>query len=209
MGWLFNMDPSFGKADLVRELTSPGYWGPCLQILKHSLVGNHLWCAAERTKEDGSRERFIALFLLRSGGPRGGWGYKVLTESMGPAAVDCPLSFFDLVPPLEGEEVPEYARDWREKVRAYHAEKAARRKRCAEAVPGLVVSFDGHDYKLIEPILSLRWSGEGKERRRTGSWIVRRISDGMRFKMSAAVLGAALAAPPSPPAPNTAGGGLG
>lgn len=199
MGWSFNVDPSFGKADLVRKLTSPGYWGPRFQILKHSLVGNNLWCAVERTKEDGSRERFISLFLLRSGRPGEGWGYKDLDERMGPAAVDCPLSFFDLVPPPEGEGVSEYVRDWREKVRAYHAEKAARRKRRAEAVPGLVVSFAGHDYKLIEPIRSHRWSGEGKERRRTGSWVVQRISDGMRFKMSAAVLGEALAAPSSAP----------
>ena len=76
----------------------------------HACAGNVLWMVIEnRTHHD----KFIACYLLRRSGT---WGYKDMTESMGPCYYTCPLKYLDMVPCPGG-----YATAWREKVRARHA----------------------------------------------------------------------------------------
>lgn len=113
MGWLYSR--SWNRQSLVHHLVTEEQT-ETRKTLAHSLRGNHLWIAQEYQRPEGEKVRFIALFLLRGGG-RDGWGYKGIQESMGPCEVDCPLSFFKLVPEPDGE----YAAAWRERVKAYHA----------------------------------------------------------------------------------------
>jgi hypothetical protein len=56
---------------------------------------------------------------MKNGGFDYGWGYKSMDESMGPAYYTCPLSYLDMVPMPDSP----YAREWREKVREYHAKQ--------------------------------------------------------------------------------------
>jgi hypothetical protein len=58
------------------------------------------------------RDTFIGCYLLADG--IGESGYKPMDESMGPFHFSCPLAYLDMV--------PETNREWREHVRAYHAQ---------------------------------------------------------------------------------------
>lgn len=180
MGWTFMNDPQIGKKELVAHLSSPTYWGSGFRILKQSLVGNNLWVAVERTYDDGTTKRFIALDLLKSGGRDCGWGYKDLQESMGPCEVNCPLVFFDLVPEPDGE----YGRAWREEVRAYHAKKKKAATLKGTLTAGEVLPYGGHEYRLDRPRLSRRGRAAG--------WMVTRVSDGRQFGMTSRQLSEAV-----------------
>jgi hypothetical protein len=46
-----------------------------------------------------------------------GWGYKDLDETVGPTAIDCPLSYLD----APHREPVGYAAEWRNRVRRFHA----------------------------------------------------------------------------------------
>jgi hypothetical protein len=94
-----------------------------------SVRGNVVWAVKEipdraDIPETYRRKRFIACFMLSGGGEPGlRWGFKDVDESMGPREVSCPLKFFAMVP----EPDSPVARQWRERVRAWHAAQTARR----------------------------------------------------------------------------------
>lgn len=116
MGYLSGWDSAKElKAHILRDDATPEY-----KAIAHATtnVGRNLWVVYE--KRDGSGARLLALYLLRS--YRGEWGYKSVSESMGPAETDCPLRFLDMVP-LDPKA--QYAGPWREKVKAHHAKASA------------------------------------------------------------------------------------
>jgi hypothetical protein len=102
----------------VSELTRDGENGDLVTIA-HALRGSTLWVVYEKPRADGLGERRIEAFVgIRKDSD--GYGYSHISESDGPVALSCPLSFFDLAPnPLDG-----IARKWRDRVRAVHAETA-------------------------------------------------------------------------------------
>lgn len=150
MGWSFSCVPGRLKdeiADRVRtqEQTDPQVLAKvskevgCDKItwetIAHCFRGavthsGRLWKVVKMTWwKDGKElksDKFLALDLMECRGKC--WGYKDLEESMGPYNVDCPLSYLDMVPDPGGN-----ATAWREKVRAYHAKRAAS-KSVAKAV---------------------------------------------------------------------------
>jgi len=68
-------------------------------------------------KETGETDRFIYLALIGNDGGYG-WGYKEMTEHMGPNYYNCPLSFLNECPPPPPEDDKDgMAADWREGVR--------------------------------------------------------------------------------------------
>lgn len=151
---------------------------PHAELIRSSVVGNHHWYVA-RLCADG--KTFIGLDLMSGG--QDGWGYKGLSECMGPGEYDCPLAFLDLAPP-DGE----WGLEWRAKVQAYHA---AKRTRSQQLKPGADVRYGGQLYTLIE--------SAGPHR----GWIVRR-ADGVRFRMGAAQLRDATFVDTPPPAAQAA-----
>lgn len=151
MGWLFSESwptASAMRDHLRKELRHSGY-----EIVKDALTsyGRHYYAAVKflgRPETDpscaglGKTGIFVAL-LDRD--PSSGWGYKDMSETMGPCEVDCPLSVLDAADPIDvvysdWPDTPEggraWARGWREKVRAYHAEKAASRATAKALKPG-------------------------------------------------------------------------
>lgn len=136
MGYLFTGNT---KQELIEELT-----GEDTQIVthKHALRGNHLW-AIQEAKQDN--HTFIIVFLLARDAE--GWGYKAVSESMGPTAVDCPLKFLKMVPCPDSS----YARDWRERVRAAATRKNQRKSMINEARVGdTVVLENGYNPASVE-----------------------------------------------------------
>jgi hypothetical protein len=116
MGWFYT--EGLTRAQLVHHLTEPwiGTDDKLHRVsLAHAAVGNTLYVVWE-VQETG--ERWISVNLMRNNGSYG-WGYKDMTESMGPTECSCPLKFLDMV----AEPNSEYAKNWRERVRAYHARR--------------------------------------------------------------------------------------
>ncbi len=114
MGWTFlhNMPD---KRQVI-EMCTRG--SKTLQCVMKAVHGNHLWTVWQ---DSVTKNKSIILFLL--GKNQGDWGYKDITEIMGPWEYDCPLSFLDAVP----EPNTRSAKEWREKVRKYHEQEISRR----------------------------------------------------------------------------------
>jgi|ETNvirnome_2_300_1030623.scaffolds.fasta_scaffold16669_3 hypothetical protein len=102
--------------DVHRHIEGNYSEGYKVLAVRKTSYGRHHWMVVE-TPEG---ERFIAFTLIR--GKSGDYAKKDMSESCGPSYYDCPLSLFDLVP----EPPNEWAKAWRENVRAHH--EAKRRK---------------------------------------------------------------------------------
>lgn len=121
MGWSTGFD---SRSEVVETVTKG--WENDMQTttcIKKFFSGNNLWMVFERVSKAAPTdvERFIVVALIRCWKVQGGgmdWGYKDVSEEMGPCEVSCPLSFLDMVKDPGG-----YATAWREKVRAAHAVK--------------------------------------------------------------------------------------
>lgn len=112
------------RADVIRELTAG--WtnaetGVVVKVLEKAAILNTLWTVEEMTAPGKPPERAIGCYLLSKHG--GDWGYKPMSEGVGPYYYDCPLRFLDAVP-VANEE-------WRHKVLAHHAELAIERVKLA------------------------------------------------------------------------------
>ena len=114
MGWLISTNPNFGRKEQVAELLDQFRQGRrnYPSLVDHSQKGNTLYALvhiptwrvngvkvwspvselAGLTFDLRGNYRVILVFLLQ--GPKrgegGGWGYKSMDESMGPAVKDCP-----------------------------------------------------------------------------------------------------------------------
>jgi len=113
MGWYFSPQ---SKVALIRELTAPCETERTrTTTLAHSLCDDVLWSVSEATPKDGNPQRYIRCDLLEY--RNGMWGYKPLQEAMQPYYYSCPLAYLDMA--------PEQSRAWRDKVRAWHAQRRA------------------------------------------------------------------------------------
>jgi len=100
------------KAAIIQECVTS------CRATAHTVKGNHLWAIGEGDKG----HRYVILFKLESGGSYG-WGYKPISEDMGPSYYDCPLEY---VKAVEDFEPIAYAAEWRAKVYARNGEDRAR-----------------------------------------------------------------------------------
>lgn len=139
MGWLFG---HYTRASLVEHLKN----GNGVKTLKNCFVGNNMWAVQEYTRtyneevittpsgdlsvKTEETVRFICLYMLR-GCPQVkhdpcNWGYKDVSEDMGPYQLSCPLSYIEMVEAWEKEhgiECVGHAKDWRESVREHLTKK--------------------------------------------------------------------------------------
>jgi hypothetical protein len=151
MGWTYGWSSASELRAHLNDIRSNGNVTVVMQ--RATAYGRHVWTLYE-TK---SGERFINLDLL-AGNARSEWGYKDMSEDMGPCYYDCPLELLEAAT----EPVNEYARAWREKVRAYHA---ARRQTFAN---GDRVRIGEQTFRVLGPYKR--------------SWRVERESDGHVYK---------------------------
>lgn len=111
MGWLFQCGAS--RADIIHCCTQPedndhARW----TTLAYCTKGNVLWTVYEVfNKQSSETKRFIGCILIARASE--GWGYKNMSESMGPCYYSCPLSYLDMAPEADS--------DWRQRVREHHA----------------------------------------------------------------------------------------
>jgi hypothetical protein len=106
MGWSFGWN---SKQELISYLLKP--WGDkeTYTPLAHSCAGNVLWYVTKhQNTETGESVNLILCALLKSSD---GWGYKGMSESVGPYQYTCPLKYLDMAPVADP--------DWRAKVVEY------------------------------------------------------------------------------------------
>lgn len=131
MGWYYGW---YTRSSLIEHLTkTTDSENFTFETLAKCFIGNNMWAVMQRTNKreispDKRVVKFIVLFLIRRGG-REEWGYKDVSEDMGPCEVNCPLKYLDMAP--EGALDSEYATEWRESVRAYWQAKAEGRAKAA------------------------------------------------------------------------------
>lgn len=167
MGWLFEYY-DIGRENFLKRLTDKSHFGENTTPLKSRVVGNHVWQAV---KHEPTGNVFIHLHLIAKD-RKGGWGYKDMSEDAGPYCYDCPLSLLTLC----SEPGNDYAKEWREKVRAYHAQRRALPK----PVPGMVVNAGIFTYQLLEKLAPRK------------GWRVKEVETGSMYRMSAKQLSRAL-----------------
>lgn len=169
MGWSFDTR-DIGRKAHIERLTSASHFSPDYEPLEHRVVGNNVW---QLVLHKPTGRKLICLDLIAKE-RNGGWGYKGLSEDMGPCEVNCPLSLLDKASPVtEG-----YAVGWREKVRAYHAKRANK----AKPVAGAELTYGDHQYRLVHPYAPRK------------GWVAMRLSDGRIFRMNARQISQALSA---------------
>lgn len=121
MGWTFNTAPGGFKKMIAECSQNHETDNRKVECLKKKFIGNiaykgNLWMLFQETdKETGEQKRYIVLCLMECRG--GCWGYKDISDSMGPCETNCPLSYVEACTPTESV----WANEWREKVRKFHA----------------------------------------------------------------------------------------
>ena len=100
MGWYYTHGAS--KAQIIAEIERDTRSST---IVERAVRGNHLWHVLKPANAEV--EPFIVLYLLSSS--KDGWGYKSMSEDMGPYYYTCPTTWFAKYPTSN-----ETARRWRE-----------------------------------------------------------------------------------------------
>jgi hypothetical protein len=142
MGWLFMRDMG-GHAAPRSYLDNQFTYvrdDHRLTVLASSMVGSTYYAACERVEANGAAQVFAVVCLtkhnLRSTDGHV-FGYKDMTEHMGPCESECPAAILDALTETDSE----YAADWRARCRA---NLAARRLERAKPTPkpGQTIIFD-------------------------------------------------------------------
>jgi hypothetical protein len=135
MGWTF--DPSMTRlrevlVDRTAQCTIKNMQSVAIgqtQCLKKKYVlytprTGTLWTVLEQSWFNGDPpKRWIGCDLIEWGGKKRGWGWKSMTEEVGPTDLTCPLVYLEMVPDPGG-----LATAWRSSVQAYaNATKTGKR----------------------------------------------------------------------------------
>ena len=93
-------------------------------MLGAARVANTVYMAIECTEKATGKSFVLAAIILISNTRKHGFGYKDMTETMGPCECACPDRIMRLLSPVADIPNPSYAAEWRARVAAHH--KAAR-----------------------------------------------------------------------------------
>lgn len=142
MGWLFMRDLG-GHASARSYLDNQFTYSRDdhrLTVLASSMVGSTYYAAAERIETAGVAQVFAIICLTKSSkGARDGctFGYKDMTEHMGPYESDCPAFILDRLTETEND----YATAWRARCRANLAQRKLLNAKPTPR-PGQTIVFD-------------------------------------------------------------------
>lgn len=119
MGWLYmqSLGIHAGPRDyLDAQFTFENAEGRS-KVLRSKLLGETYYAAVEQQRNDGTERAVFALVCITYYNPRDPegfvFGYKDMTEAMGPCESDCPEDILDLLTPTNRP----YAVAWRARCR--------------------------------------------------------------------------------------------
>ena len=141
MGWLYQaqlLRPDTPVAYLRRQFTCDGERFRST-VLDAAAVRSTVYAAIRsQDRETGADYVFCAVILFRNN-ERDGFGYKDMTECMGPYEVDCPDRIMRLLSPVERIPHASYAADWHRRVAAAKENRRTASQVAAQLRPGVVV----------------------------------------------------------------------
>jgi hypothetical protein len=144
MGWLFmkSLKGHSGPRQYLDAQFTYDRPDHTSKVLRSALIGMRVYYAAVEhvLTADGARDVWALICLVRySPRDREGYifGYKDMSESMGPYECDCPESILDLLTPTEKA----YAVNWRGKCRTRAASRRAISQKPTPR-PGQTIVFD-------------------------------------------------------------------
>ena len=126
MGWLYRDEPIDDPLAYLKAKYNYDCETHTLETLDGARVGNTVYLAVRSTEKKTGRSFVFAAVILISNTKKWGFGYKDMSESMGPCQCDCPDRIMRLLSPLADIPNPGYTADWRARVAAL---KTARRER--------------------------------------------------------------------------------
>lgn len=143
MGWLFQDTPLRSETPaqyLARQFTFEDEHRT-VETLAASQVGGAVYMAIRSTDKPsaanaGGRSYVFAGIMLVRNNARDGFGYKEMSEAMGPNEANCPDRIMRLLSPVSEIPNPGFAVEWRARVAQRKADRAAARTRAAELMPG-------------------------------------------------------------------------
>lgn len=148
MGWLWTHKPrGMTATEYLIHNSGALSWRDSpydYKVLDSAIVNLRTFYAAVEQVHRETKERHVwaAVFLLGYA-PKSehNFGYKGMDETCGPCEAQCPARILDLLTETEYQ----YAKDWRERCRAYHAANKARPK----LVLGAKLKLYGKPYTLV------------------------------------------------------------
>lgn len=157
MGWTFMQSRGRDPLDIIRELLDYETDAYAQNVIDHAVAGTTVYLLVRRmpkgawepdfhyVNDDDGSYRWIAVFLTRRARDVFDFGYKDMSESMGPVEARCPKRLIAAASPLRhpdpaGER--NYAARWRQKCLD---RRAAEAKRKAALVHGASI-------RLAQPI---------------------------------------------------------
>jgi hypothetical protein len=136
MGWLYQKHP-IRREQIIPELKRGAIeWDAAetkAEVLDAAIVGGAVYAAVRVTFNNDNEESgrkagssFVTAFVvLFRNTQRDGFGFKDMSEAMGPSVNDCPKRIMKLLTPI-GEwppgADPSFAEEWRKSVMAKHAQ---------------------------------------------------------------------------------------
>lgn len=145
MGWLVSYEKLRRDETVDSRMRDNMRWdrhdaasGERHEIVASATVGSTWYAAVKHTRTDGTFQTFALVCLTSKGSKKAGdgFGYKDMTEDMGPVECACPARILDLLTPTASE----YANDWRQRCRNHG--KVAQQRRASTPKPGARVRFN-------------------------------------------------------------------
>jgi hypothetical protein len=129
MGWLYQRDTVDNPVAYLTAKYNYDCDTHTLQALDGARVGTTVYLAVKSTDKKTARCFVFAAVILISNTKRRGFGYKDMTESMGPCQCDCPDRIMRLLSPISEIPNPSYSADWRARVAEQKNQVRQRRER--------------------------------------------------------------------------------
>jgi hypothetical protein len=129
MGWLYQCDPIDDPVAYLTKQYSFDGETRSLHGLAAARVANTVYMAIRSTDKPGATFYMFAAVILISNSKKHGFGYKDMTEAMGPCQCDCPDRIMRLLSPISDIPNPSYSADWRARVAERKNEVRQRRAR--------------------------------------------------------------------------------
>lgn len=140
MGWLYRDEPIDDPLAYLKAKYNYDGETHTLQTLDGARVRNTVYLAVRSTDKKTSRSFVFAAVILISNTKKHGFGYKDMTEAMGPCECDCPQRIMRLLSPITDIPNPSYTAEWRARVGARRIERRQQRDRRQSLCIGSVVT---------------------------------------------------------------------
>lgn len=142
MGWLYRHDPIDDPVAYLTDQFNYENEHRRSEVLAAARAGSTVYMAIRSTEKATAASFVFAAVILISNTRKNGFGYKDMTETMGPCECACPNRIMRLLSPVADIPNPSYAAEWRARVAAHHKAAAELRTKRVSLRPGSIVTLE-------------------------------------------------------------------